>query len=196
MPYDGLRPVELLEPGDWPDDPSLLGAAVDADLVQVMDSVRLVGRLDPFGTITSAGAPAFQDTCPGITTGVVGAYNGDVDFVRLHHPGGGLCLYLREPFSGPEEERPRWDLVVYEYVDGCATGPFLSRASNDGSNQPIPVVQGSGTNALAESPEIVVYVAGVLGYPSVPVEYTVDVVSTSFDKRCPVLQDGDFGDPR
>jgi hypothetical protein len=123
---------------------------------------------------------------------VLGSYDGDVDVIRLRHPGRGLCLYFGVPNQIVESETPpQWDVVVYEFESGCATGPFLSHASVDGApeEQPTPVIHGSTTHVDAASPEILVYVAGVNGFPRIPVDYTLDLLSTDHPDRCPALPD-------
>jgi hypothetical protein len=87
------------------------------------------------GTISSSSFDDQQtfgslDPCPGAEgdLGINGAYGGDLDFVQVGVPSGGLCLVL-DP--GEQEGTPPglWDVVVYPYDGGqsCISGGFLSR---------------------------------------------------------------------
>jgi hypothetical protein len=123
-----------------------------------------------------------------------------VDFVRLRQPGAGLCIYLRAPSdeAWTTTEPPQVDVGVYAWDGVCITGPFLTHAAlGEPLPLPLPLEDGGQTQATAEAADIAIYVAGVKGYASsYTLGYTLDVVATGFPARCPLLDDGELGEPR
>ena len=141
--FDQFHPVEVLEDTDWPDDPADMAALPAVELAVAMDSVRFNGTLAPYGTwVFEANERPFPD-CPGITSGIEGHYEGDVDVFRIHHPGNALCLHLEAPESNASAP---WDVVAYAWNDSCAFGPFLTLATG----QPdVPGTTGPGNTSSA-----------------------------------------------
>lgn len=196
--FGSLHPIEVIEDGDWPDDPAGAGAAVAAELTVPMDSVRFSGSLDPYGTwVFDANAQPFP-SCPGITSGIEGHYEGDVDVFRIRHPGHALCLHLEAPDAKASSP---WDVVAYAWNGNCAFGPFLTSAWEGGAD--VPATTAPGLTSRADDfgiRDVVLYVASGLQDPDAPslpeVAYTLDVVATSDAGSCSTLTPANFGDPR
>lgn len=190
--YDGTIPIVFTETEatDWGDDPS------EADIPVIapgywdrFEAIRIAGSLTTFGGLNRA--PEGSDPRPfqcGEGASVHGRYSGDVDFVKIVHGGGALCVVLGPQPNAMPLDGLRFDVVAYAFdpacpvcsagseacagcdqSNGCLDGDFLSTASVgpcEGGCEPAWTTVGRPfliTTTLAEgetSGTIAMYVAG------------------------------------